>query len=74
MTPEQAAAFVIAQAACATAEIEAMKRGNMDAEHARLKTGAPEFPPYGADDFRAVIEKYGIHYNAVLSTFQAANQ
>lgn len=74
MTPEQAAAFVIAQAACAVAEMEAMKRGNADAEFCRAETGAPRFPPYSADDFRAVIDKYCIGHNSVLQAFQDANR
>jgi hypothetical protein len=71
MTPEQAAAFVIAQAACATAEVAAMQRTNDD--HLRATPNAV-FPPYSADDFRAVADRFGIGHNSVLQTFQDANR
>lgn len=63
MTPEQAAAYVTAQAACAVAEIAAMQRAN-----AHLPDGC--FPQFGEDDFRAVINRYCISHNAVLQLFQ----
>lgn len=54
------AAYVIAQAACATAEIEAMRARN-------LVDVAAERPPfYNFDDFMAVQEKYCIGHNAVI--------
>ena len=56
MNPEQKIAYIIAQAACA--QIEAM---------ALLGDNFAGRPPYSRDHFMALIEKYGIHHNAVLS-------
>ena len=63
MTPEQSAAFVFANGVAAMAEIEAMKAENRQREIGEA---------YGREDFLAVIDQYGIHHNAVLSTFQEA--
>jgi len=79
MTPEQAAAFVVAQAACANAEIAAMQQSN-DAFVASFEprgyNGIPglaaNHAPYTANDFRAVIDKYCIGHNAVLQCFEDA--
>ena len=65
MTPEQKAAYVFAQAVCAMAEIEGMKADNA---MVALRDG---YPMYVLDDFNRVIEKYGIHHNAVIGTYQA---
>jgi hypothetical protein len=67
MTPEQAAAFVIAQAACANAEIAAMQA--RDRLWAQNGLGT-----YADHDYLAVIEKYCIGHNAVLQCFQDANR
>ncbi len=64
MTPEQSAAYINAQTACALAEIEAMKAANRDAE---LKGDVPRF---GWGDFINIPDRYGIHHNAVVSSFQ----
>lgn len=61
MTEEQKAAFIFSQSVCAIAEIESMKALNKYRE----KRG--ETIAYCDDDFIAVIEKYGIGHNAVLS-------
>lgn len=66
MNPEQAAAFVIAQSACAMAEIAAMQ-----ARNARY-TGAEKY--HDPHEFEAVIDKYCIGHNAVLTLFQEANR
>lgn len=68
MNPEQAAAFVIAQAACANAEIAAMQAAN--AQCARRG----DAQTYDEKHFMAVIDQYGISHNAVLTTFQHANR
>jgi len=68
MTPEQAAAYVIAQAACVTAEVAAMQRANDD--HARRGLNQP----FSDADFSALIDRYGIGHNAVLGLFQGANR
>jgi hypothetical protein len=72
MTPEQAAAFVMAQAACVMAEIAAMQRTNED--HSRSFDANPRFPPYDANAFRALIDRYCIGHNAVLQLFQETNR
>lgn len=61
MTPEQKAAYTMAQAACALAEIEGMKAENMQRE---LRG---ESMAYVFDDFFAITEKYPIHHNAVVA-------
>lgn len=63
MTPEQQAAYVFAQSAAAIAEIEAMKAAN----EARAASG--DSPAYGEDAFRDLIDKYGLHHNAVIGLF-----
>jgi hypothetical protein len=68
MTSAQAAAYIIAQAACATAEIAAMEAANANARRHDVT------PRYDEQHFLAVPEKYGIHHNAVLATFQGANE
>jgi DMSO/TMAO reductase YedYZ molybdopterin-dependent catalytic subunit len=65
MTPEQQAAFIVAQAACVTAEVAAMQAENAEAAlDIRRVT-----PPWSGADFRALIEKYGVHHNAVITMF-----
>lgn len=60
MNPEQQAAYVIAQAACASAEIAAMQAAN------QAQAGK-----YSEQDFLAVIDRYCIGHNAVISTFRS---
>lgn len=64
MTRSEAVAYVQAMTACALAEIEGMKAENTQRE----KSGYS--PAFVFDDFSAVIEKYGIHHNAVIGLFQ----
>ncbi len=52
------AAFIIAQAACAQAEIAAMQIANQ----VRLANG--EAPAYTPEDFRAVPDQYQIGWNS----------
>lgn len=66
MSPEQAAAFVIAQSACAMAEIAAMQTRN-----ARY-VGADKY--HEPKDFEDIVNKYCIGHNAVLQLFQDANR
>ena len=63
MTPEQSAAYIHAQAVAALAEIEAMKAENW------MREMKGHTIAYGEEEFLAVIDKYGIHHNAVLMTF-----
>lgn len=59
MTPEQQAAFVMAQAACAMAEIAGMQAENANYNH----------PKYLKKDFDAVIARNVIGHNDVISYF-----
>lgn len=68
MTPEQAAAFVNAQSACALMERAAMTWQN-NADNAARKPMT-----FSAADFMALQEKYCIGHNAVLQCFQDANR
>ena len=63
MNDEQNVAYVNAQVACALIEMEAMKAENL----IKASRGLP--PLFGTKDFNALIEKYGIHYNAVITQF-----
>lgn len=67
MTPEQAAAWVISQTACACAELGAMEAANDLAKH----SGQP--PKYDEEHFRAVPRNHGIGCNDVATIFQEAN-
>lgn len=68
MDAAQAAAYVIAQAACCNAEIAAMQAAN---DQSRL---AGVVPHYDEQHFLAVPERYGVHHNAVLTLFQGVNR
>ncbi len=62
MTPEQQAAFLIAQSAAAMIEALGMVAANqVDAVAGRAQT-------YHQPDFEAVSLRYGIHHNDALST------
>lgn len=64
MTPEQQAAFIIAQAACANGTIAAMQAQNeCDRAAGKPPTNSPQ-------DFEDVAARYGIHHNAVLGFFR----
>lgn len=64
MTPEQQAAYVMAQAACAMAELAAMQLENELA----AKTGGE--PRNGPEDFLSIELRYGINHNAVIGFFR----
>lgn len=68
MTPEQAAAFVNAQTACALAEIEGMRAANAIA----VLNEKPM--PYGYNEFSAVPSRFGIEHNTVLQLFEDVNR
>lgn len=68
MTPEQAAAYVIAQAASMAAELGAMEAAN---DLAKFEGRAPV---YGFDDFRKVPDGYCVHHNAVMTLFQECSR
>jgi hypothetical protein len=68
MTPEQAAAYVHAQSVAALAEIEAMKAAN---QHREMQGYTQA---YGEEAFLEVVDKYRIGHNAVVETFNEANE
>jgi len=59
MSPEQKAAYVNSQVACAQIEAMAMWTANQAAESAGKSI------PHSAQDFLDLMEKYGIHHNAI---------
>jgi hypothetical protein len=61
MTNEEKAAFIISQAVCAMAEIEAMKVENTIAA---LRN---EYPLRNADDFQNIIRMHGLDHNTVIA-------
>ena len=67
MTPEQAAAFVQSQTACAMAEMASMHAENREREM-QGHTHA-----HGTENFAAIPDEFGIGYNAVVSLFQNVN-
>jgi hypothetical protein len=66
MTRAQSAAYVIAMAACAMAELASMMAENVQAQ----SKGLP--PPHSGADFTALIDQHGIQHSAVLDLFQQA--
>lgn len=64
MTPEQAAAFINAQVACAQAEMAAMHAAN----RAREEQGHSH--AYDEEAFLAIPDRFGISHNAVLTLFR----
>lgn len=65
MTPEQQAAFIIAQAACAMAEIAGMQAEN------QVRSHRGETPAYNESSFQSVIEHNLVGHNAVISFFRS---
>lgn len=59
MTSEQGAAYVMSQSICAMIEAMGMQAENQS----RAVDGIQH--KYSKEDFDALIEKYGIHHNAV---------
>ena len=64
MTPEQKAAFIMAQAACAIAEIAGMQAEN---QH-RANNG--DSVRYGEEAFQGVTARFVIAHNDVISFFR----
>lgn len=64
MTPEQKAAFITAQSACAIAEIEAMHAEN------QACIASDRAPIFAFRDFKDIPNKYGLHHNAVVTFFE----
>lgn len=67
MTPEQAAAFVNAQAVAAMAEIQGMVAENQQS----VLCGRSVV--YGEDAFAAIEGKYGLGHNTICLLFQSVN-
>ena len=65
MTDEQKAAYIQAMIACVNVEVAAMQAENTH----RLNCG--NSIAYGEEAFLALIEKYGVHHNAVLGVLQS---
>lgn len=63
MDDTQKAAYIISQTACATIEAQGMAAENWD------RAMRSESAAYTEEDFSQLLEKYGIHHNAVLSFF-----
>lgn len=71
MTPEQQAAFVASQTACALIEMEAMKAANVAFDARNRGPWDKAMPRHTETDFKALIDKYGIHHNAVITVYQS---
>ena len=59
MNPEQQAAYVISQSACAIIEALSIIANNTSHDS------------YAKTEIISLIEKYGIHHNAVIGLFQS---
>ena len=68
MTPEQAAAYVYAQAVAALATIEGMKAANRERENQGYALA------YDEAAFDTVAEGFCISHNQILATFEEANR
>ncbi len=64
MTEEQNAAYVFSQSICALIEAMGMVAENTHRQQCDKSIA------YGEETFNALIEKYGIHHNAVLTTYR----
>ena len=64
MTPEQRAAFINAQVACALIDLAGMQAENS----ARQQLG--QAPAYQEDSFQVMMRRYLIGHNEVLAFFQ----
>ncbi len=64
MTPEQQAAYVFAQSVSALIEALGMLSENLD------RARRDESPAWYNDEFNNLIDKYGIHHNAMTGLYQ----
>lgn len=69
MTPEQQAAYIIAQAMCAAGDIAGMQAANAACAAASADSSGTLVQPFKEKDFTDVALRYGIHHNAVISFF-----
>jgi hypothetical protein len=63
-TPEEAAAYIQSQSACAL--IKAM---GYQAENKACSL-RNEYPKYGLDNFERLLDEHGIHHNTVMEIYQ----
>ena len=68
MTPEQAAAYVMGQAAAAFGELEGKKTEN------KVRENRGESPAYGEVQFQEAMKKYCLQHNQVMELFNEVNQ
>ena len=68
MNEIQRAAFVFSQTACMLVEMEAMKVAN------RKRQDQGYSDAYGEEEFHALIDRYGLGHNSVLSTLWGTPQ
>lgn len=66
MTESQSAAYIMAQTACALAEIESMKAANRERERKGEVIAYPE------ESFLEIPDKYGLHHNAIMPFYAQA--
>jgi hypothetical protein len=64
MNEQNRAIYIQSQIACAMIEIEAMKAENAQRE------SAGQAISYGYNAFICLIERYGLHHNAILGYLQ----
>lgn len=64
MNEAQQAAYVIAMSACVMAEVAAMQAENQQRAH------RGESAAYTETAFTDLIDRYGIHHNAVIGMFR----
>lgn len=67
MTKLEAATYLQCMAVCAMAEIAAMQASNSARDLKGVVDAAEEPTNFQYADFMAVIDKYGIHHNSVLT-------
>ena len=65
MTEEQKAAYINGQVMCAQLEMEAMKVSNVQSINAGFS------PNYVEEDFRAIVDRFCISHNDVISFFNS---
>ena len=66
MTEEQSAAYVNAQTIAARAEVEGMVAENQQ------RAACGNAMAFDGADFETVIEKYGLHHNALIALFNSS--
>lgn len=69
MDSNQQAAYVFAQSVSALIEAAGMLSANMAHYHRAKEAESTSMPYFRPEKFNALIDKYGIHHNAVLGLF-----